>query len=302
MQITKLQDMLDEAKLRPKKRLVVAYANDLHTLEAVNEAISMEIVSATVTGDENRIKSLCAEAGIDHTRFEIIHETNEMEAGLKCCDMINHGHGNIIMKGTISSDNYMRCILNKERGIMKGKAILTHVSVIEPKGYDRLLIVGDVAVIPLPEIDQKVAIVKHLINTAHCLGNPMPKVALLAATEKVSYKITSCNDAALIAKMADRGDIKGAIVDGPLALDGCIDKESCEIKGIKSPVAGQADCILFPNIESGNVFYKTCTKLLGSELAANVVGAKVPAILSSRGDSSLTKLYSIALAALTSHN
>ncbi len=302
MQITQLQQMLEEAKLRPKKRLVVAYVNDLHTLEAVNEATSLGIVSATLTGDEQKIKSLCADNNIDHTQFEIIHEPNEMEAGLKCCDMINQNHGNIIMKGTITSDNYMRCILNKERGIMKGKAILTHVSVIEPTGYGRLLIVGDVAVIPLPDIEQKIQIVKHLINTAHCLGNSMPKVGLLSATEKVSYKIPSCADAALIAKMAERGDIKGAIVDGPLAMDGMIDRESCEIKGLKGPVAGNADCILFPNIESGNVFYKTCTKLLGSELAANVVGAKVPAILSSRGDSSLTKLYSIALAALTSNN
>ncbi|MDD2650682.1 MAG: phosphate acyltransferase [Candidatus Cloacimonadales bacterium] len=302
MQITKLQQMLEEAKKRPKKRLVVVYANDLHTIEAVNEAISMDIVEATLTGDETKIKDICKQANIDHTRFEIIHETNDIEAGLKCCDMINKGHGNIIMKGTISTDNYMRCILNKERGIMSGKGVLTHVSVIEANGYGKLLIVGDVAVIPQPDIPQKVAIVKHLINTAHCLGNELPKVGLLAATEKVSFKIPSCSDAALIAKMADRGEFKSALVDGPLALDGLIDKESCDIKGIKSPVAGDADCILFPNIESGNTFYKTCSKLLNSELAANVVGAKVPAILSSRGDSSLTKLYSIALAALTSSN
>ncbi|HOE92051.1 MAG TPA: phosphate acyltransferase, partial [Candidatus Cloacimonadota bacterium] len=233
MQITKLQEMLEEAKKRPKKRLVVAYANDLHTIEAVDEAISMDIVTATLTGDENNIKRLCAEAGIDHTRFEIIHETSDIEAGLKCCDMINKGYGNIIMKGTLSTDNYMRCILNKERGIMVGKSILTHVSVIEPNGFGKLLIVGDVAVIPQPDIAQKVAIVKHLISTAHSLGNEMPKVGLLAATEKVSYKIPSCVDAALIAKMADRGEIKGALVDGPLALDGLIDKESCEFKGIK---------------------------------------------------------------------
>lgn len=302
MQITKLQHLLDEAKMRPKKRLVVAYANDSHTLEAVYEAISLGIVDATVTGDESKIKEICAKHNMDSSKFEIIHEPNDIEAGLKCCDMVNQKYGNLIMKGTLSTDNYMRCILNKERGIMKPKAVLTHISVIEPTGFGRLLIVGDVAVIPLPDIEQKIQIVKHLINTAHSLGNQMPKVGLLAATEKASYKIQSCAEAAIISKMADRGEFKNAYVDGPLAFDLLVDKESCEIKGIKGPVAGEADCILFPNIESGNTFYKTCTKLMGSELAANVVGAKVPAILSSRGDSSLTKLYSIALAALTSSN
>lgn len=299
MHITKLEQMLEEAKARPKKRLVVAYANDAHTLEAVNEATSLGIVDATITGDLETISALCKQNNINIDKFEIIHETNEIEAGLLCCDMINKGEAHLIMKGTISTDNYMRCILNKERGIMLPKSVLTHISVIEPTGFGRLLIVGDVAVIPQPDIDQKILIIKHLINTAHSLGNAKPKVGLLAATEKASYKIPACAEAAIISKMADRGDIKGAIVDGPLALDVLVDRESAEIKGLKGPICGDADCILFPNIESGNVFYKTCTKLLGSELAANVVGAKVPAILSSRGDSSLTKLYSIALAALT---
>ncbi len=298
MYITKLEHMLKEAKARPKKRLVVAFVNDVHTLEAVNEATSLGIVDATITGDLETIHNMCIQINIDIDKFEVIHETNEMEAGLICCDLVNQGKAHLIMKGTISSDNYMRCILNKERGIMLPKSMLTHISVIEPTGLGRLLIVGDVAVIPLPDIEQKIVILKHIINTAHSLGNSKPKVGLLAATEKASYKIQACADAAIISKMADRGDIKGAIVDGPLALDVLIDKESAEIKGLKGPILGDADCILFPNIESGNVFYKTCTKLLGSELAANVVGAKVPAILSSRGDSSLTKLYSIALAAL----
>jgi phosphate butyryltransferase len=138
----------------------------------------------------------------------------------------------------------------------------------------------------------------YIITTAHALGITNPKVALLAATEQMSVGMQACIDAAIIAKMADRGQIKGAIVDGPLALDVCIDKESCEIKKLKSPVGGDADCILFPNIESANVFFKTNTKLCGAELGAVVFGAKVPAVLTSRGDSEKTKLYSIALAAM----
>jgi phosphate butyryltransferase len=148
-------------------------------------------------------------------------------------------------------------------------------------------------------LKQKLAIVGFCVNVAKALGVATPKVAMIAATEQVSTGMPSCVDAALIAKMSDRGQIKGAIVDGPLALDVAIDKESAQIKKLTGEVAGDADCLVFPNIESGNTFYKTCTKLVGSELAAMVVGAKVPCILSSRGDSELTKLYSIALAALT---
>ena len=182
---------------------------------------------------------------------------------------------------------------------MEPNAILTHVTVAENPGYYKLLIVGDVAIIPNPDLKQKITITNYLIRTAKALGIDKPKVALLAATEQMSASMQACVDAAIISKMADRGQIKGAYIDGPLALDVAIDKESAEIKKLGGEVAGDADCLLFPNIESGNVFYKSHTKLCGGELGAIVVGAKVPAILSSRGDSAKTKLYSIALAALT---
>ena len=150
----------------------------------------------------------------------------------------------------------------------------------------------------MPDLKQKIAITNYLIKTAHALEINNPKVALLAATEQMSAGMQACVDAAIISKMGDRGQIKGALLDGPLAMDVAIDKESCEIKKLVSPVAGDADCILFPNIESGNVFFKTCTKLCKAELGAVVFGAKVPAVLTSRGDSEMTKLYSIALAAM----
>jgi len=177
-------------------------------------------------------------------------------------------------------------------------SILSHISVIETPNYHKLITVADVAIIPLPDLKQKIAITNYLIRTAKALQINKPKVAILAATEQMLPGMQACVDAAIISKMADRGQIKGAFVDGPLALDVAIDKESCEIKKLESTVAGDADCILFPNIEAGNVFFKTNTKLCKGELAAVVFGAKVPAILTSRGDSELTKLYSIALAAL----
>ena len=178
-------------------------------------------------------------------------------------------------------------------------ATLSHVTVIEVERYPKLIVCGDVAVLPAPELKEKIAITRYQIAVAQALGIGQPKVAIIAATEQVLYKMQACVDAAIIAKMADRGDIKGALVDGPLALDVAVDPEAVAIKGLKSPVAGDADCLVFPNIESGNVFYKTCTKLAGAELAGLVVGARVPCVLTSRGDTAKSKLYSIALAALT---
>jgi phosphate butyryltransferase len=299
--ITKLDDVLALAKSRGKKRLVAAYANDSHTIGAVSAAIDAGIVDATLVGDIDTIKKVCAEEGIDVNKFELVQEADETKAGVKAVELINEGKGNLLMKGLLSTDKYMRAILAKDKGLMPGKKndMLTHMAVFEVPAYHKLLIASDVAIIPTPDMKQKQAILSYLISTAKSLEIANPKVALIAATEQVSVGMPACSEAAIISMMNNRGQIKGAIVDGPLALDVAIDKESAEIKKLKGEVAGDADCLLFPNIESGNVFYKACTKFAGAELACMVVGAKVPCILSSRGDSMKTKLYSIALAALS---
>lgn len=300
MQITKLEQMFEVLKSKTKKRLVAAYANDSHTIGAVSAAIDKGIVEATLVGDEATIKNVCAEHNIDVNKFKIVQEADEWKATVKAVELVSQGEGDVLMKGLVTSDKYMRAILDKEKGLMPGpKSILTHVTVIETPQYPKLLVVSDVAIIPAPDINQKIAMTNYLIQIAKALQIETPKVALLAATEQMSLGMPACIDAAIISKMADRGQIKGALVDGPLAMDVCIDKESVEIKKLKSPVAGDADCILFPNIESGNVFFKTNTKLCNAELGALVMGAKVPCVLTSRGDSELTKLYSIALAAIT---
>ena len=296
--IKKLDDLFDELKSRPTKRIIGAYACDSHTIGAIYNAVKKGIVSATLVGDEKKIADVCKSENIDISLFDIVNEPVDTKAAAKAVDMINKGEGDILMKGTLSTDRYMRAILNKENGLVPPKAVLSHVTVIENPAYHKLLIVGDVAVIPAPDLDQKIAITNYLIRTAHALGIDKPKVAAIAATEQMLPKMPACVDAAIISKMSDRGQIKGAIVDGPLAFDVAIDKESAEIKGVQSPVAGDADCLLFPNIETGNVFYKTSTKLCKAELGAFVAGAKCPCILSSRGDTVNTKLYSIAIAAL----
>jgi phosphate butyryltransferase len=297
--ITKLDQMFEVLKSRKKKRLVAAYANDEHTISAVSMAIELGIIEGTLVGDENEIRKVCKAHDIDPSRMTIVHETDEMKATEKAVELINNGEGNLLMKGLVSTDKYMRAILNKDKGLMDKGAVLSHVTVMENPFYHKLLIVGDVAILPAPELGEKIAITNYLIKTAKALGIEMPKVALIAASEQVSPKMPACVDASIISKMADRGQIKGAYVDGPLALDVAIDKESADIKKVGGMVAGDADCLVFPNIESGNVFYKTNTKLAGGEQGAVVVGARVPAVLSSRGDSTKTKLYSIALAALT---
>ena len=299
MSITKLEQVLEVVKTRPKKRLVAAYANDEHTIEAVYNAIEAGIVEATLVGNEASIKEVCAKHGFEVTKFKIVQEADEQKAGNLAVALINKGEGDILMKGLLSTDKYMRAILNKENGLMpNAKAVLSHVTVIETPNYHKLIVCGDVAIIPAPDLTQKIAIANYLIQTAKALQIATPKVAILAATEQMLSGMPACVDAAIISKMADRGQIKGAAIDGPLSLDVAIDKESAEVKKMQGVVAGDADCILFPNIESGNVFYKSNTKLANAELGAMVMGAKVPCVLTSRGDSAKSKMYSIALAAL----
>jgi phosphate butyryltransferase len=299
MPITRLDQLVETVKSRPRRRLVAAWAIDAHTISAVAQAVQMGLIEGTLVGDEGTIRAVCQGEGLDAGLFTIVHESDDAKAAARAVALVNAKEAQILMKGLVSSDRYMRAILDKEKGLMDPGAILSHVTVIETGRYPKLIVCGDVAVLPAPELREKIAITRYQIAVAQALGIERPKVAVIAATEQMLYKMPACVDAAILSKMADRGEIKGAIVDGPLALDVALDRESAEIKGLKSPVAGDADCLVFPNIESGNVFYKTCTKLAGAELAGLVTGARAPCVLTSRGDTAKSKMYSIALAALT---
>jgi phosphotransacetylase len=304
MVIRKLEQLITEVKKGKKRRLSVAFGQDPNTLHAVNEAVKLGLVDAVVTGDEAVIKKICNELKIDSSIFEIRHEPDEMKAGTLAAQIVNEGDADIFMKGLISSDKFLRCILNKEIGLMPPgkKNVLTHVMMAEvPNAYHKLIIASDCAFIPEPDINQKIAITSHLIQIAKDIGITNPKIAVIAFTEKANPKMQACVDASVLAKMAHRGQFKNCEIDGPLALDLAVSPESVKIKNVKSNVAGDADCLLFHNLEAGNVFYKTLTKLVNAETAAIVAGAKVPAILPSRGDSGQSKLYSIALACLMVH-
>ena len=298
MEITKLNQMFDVLKSRPKKRLVAAFAMDDHTVCAVNDAVDNGLIDATLIGDPARIAEICKSENIDINKFRIVEEKDDVKAAALACDLINRGEGDILMKGLLPTDKYMRAILNKERGLCPPNVTLAHVAVIQNPNYHKLLVASDCAIIPLPDLKQKQTILKYVTTVSKALGVKTPKVALVTATEQMSAGIPACVDAAIISKMAERGQIKGCLVEGPISLDLACDAETAQIKGMNSPVAGDADCLVFPNLEASNVFYKCCSKFDKAEIGAMLMGAKVPCVLSSRGDTSLTKLYSIALAAL----
>ena len=301
MKIEKITDIYEVLKGRTeKKRLVVAYANDSHSIEAVAQAVEMGLVEATLVGDTEVIKQICAENGYDISRFRIVHETNDTKGAERAVELIRNGEADVLMKGLVSTDKYMHAILNKEKGLVDPNAVISHVTVMECPAYHKLLVVSDVAIIPCPDLKQKTAIIKYVTKTAKKLGIDTPKVAMIAPTEQVLPKVQSTVDAAILAKMNESGQLPGMIVEGPMALDVAVVREAAEIKKMHSPVAGDADCLVFPNLESGNVFYKTNTKLAGARLGAVLMGARVPSVLSSRGDNVETKLNSIALAALLS--
>jgi len=300
MKLERLADLFVYTKSLRRKTLVAVNAVDSHTLEAISEAIKLELVSAMVTGNCNEIISQCKANQIDHRLFQIIHAENEEEAAKLAVQHVKQNPDCILMKGLISSDKFMRAILNKEAGLLSPGNVVSHVSVIDNANYHKLLIVSDVAIIPYPTIPQKIAMVHYLKKMAIDLGISRPKIALITPTELVLPSLVSCTDAVEVMKAAENGQFEPAIVFGPMALDVALDLESAQIKNITSEVAGDADCLLFPNIDAGNVFYKTNTKLCNADQAAVVMGANVPVVLSSRGDSIKTKLNSIALAALLS--
>ncbi|WP_163714346.1 phosphate acyltransferase [Mangrovibacterium lignilyticum] len=298
--IKNLDELLKVAQGKSRKKMVLVNGVDDHSLEAASKAVELGLVDVIITGDMKQIFRSCQNLKIPHGRFKVVKASSEDEAALLALQLVAEGKADCIMKGLISSDKYMRALLNKEFNMIGEKGVLSHLAIIEQQAYPKLLFVSDVAVIPYPSLKQKAIMIAYLIDTAHRFGIANPKVALIAATEQVLPGIQACVDAAELVEMGKRGEIAGGMIDGPMGLDVALDEESARIKQVNSVVAGSADCLLFPNIDAGNVFYKMSAKFCASNQAAVVVGSKVPAILSSRGDSVQTKLNSIALAALLS--
>ena len=298
--ITNFNELFQELKEKSIcKRMIAAWGVDSHTIEAASLAADMGFVKVTLVGDRDLIQQVCDASRIDISKFVIVDEKDELKAVAKAVQMVHDGEGDVLMKGLCSTDKFLRAILNKEGGLLPPKGLLSHVGVIENPNYHKLMFITDMAVIPAPEFRQKVKMAGFVTGVARSFGIAMPKIAFIAASEQMMDTMPACIEAAMLAKMCDRGQIK-AIGDGPLALDVAIDEESVQIKKLKSPVAGDADCLLFPNIESANVFWKTNSKLAkGVRQAGFLVGTKVPCILASRADSVDVKLNSIASAVIS---
>ena len=297
--ITKLEEIIQTVQGQPRKKLAVAYAQDSHTLEAVGAAVDMGIVEAILVGDRDEIERVCMADEIDPEKFSVIDQKSDVACVATAVKMIHDGMADILMKGLVSTDKYMRGILDKEFGLLPPKGVLSHVAVLELPMYHKLLLVSDVAVIPYPDLDQKVRITRYLIEAARALGVQKPKVAVVAPSEQMLPKIQSAVDAAILSKMGDRGQFGNALIDGPLAVDVALVKEVAQTKGLSSPVAGDADCLLFPTLDAANAFFKAANQLCRAPLAGMGVGTKCPCVLTSRGDSPASKLYSIAMAALS---
>ena len=294
-----LQEIVEAAQARGKKRLAVAYGQDSHTIEAVYDAYKEGLVEPILFGDSAVIEQVCQELNIDSSIFTIVDEKNDVKAANLAVAAVAKGEADLLMKGTLPTDKYMRAILNKEAGLCPPKSVLGHVSVFEWAGYHKLLLASDIAILPLPDFKQKQSLIGYIGKVANALEIATPKIACIAAMELVNVAMPAMAEAAILSKMADRGQLGNVVVDGPLSLDVALFKEVAEHKKVKgSAIAGDVDGLLFPNIEAGNVFFKSVSHLAGGELAAVVMGAKVPCVLTSRGDSAASKKYSIALACL----
>jgi len=293
----KLNELLENAKKLTQKRLVVASAEDEHVLEAVKAAEEMKIITPILVGNIVKIEEIAKKLHWDINKLEKIGENNPVKASATAVMMVNEGKADILMKGLVSTADLLKAVLNKDYGIKKSD-VLSHVAIFESPYYHKLIAVSDVAMNIAPELKEKVAIVNNAVTVLNRIGIINPKVAILAAVEVVNPAMPATQDAAMLTIMNKRKQIKNCIIDGPLSLDIAVSKESVLIKGIESEVAGDADLLICNAIESGNVLYKSLNFLGGANVAAVIMGAKVPFVLTSRADSENSKLLSIALSAL----
>lgn len=291
----RLDDILALAGRIGPKKVAVAQAEDEGILLAIEQAWRDKIVVPVLIGQQEKIEELAQKNHIDIRDFEIQQELDGFSASLRCCDLVNRGEADLVMKGLVGTAHFMKAILDKEKGLGTGK-LLSHVAVFEIPTYSKLLMITDAAINITPSLIQKAQIIQNAAEVAHSLGIKLPNVACIAAVEKVyPDKMPVTLDCACLSMMAKRGQIKGALVDGPFGLDNAVSEESARIKGIQSQMSGKVDIILCPNIETGNAVYKTLIEFAQAKCAAIVVGTKAPVVLTSRADSHQTKFTSIGL-------
>ncbi|EEM82086.1 phosphate butyryltransferase [Bacillus thuringiensis] len=294
----KLEYLIDQAG-QPKKTVAVAVAEDHEVIEAVAKAIKLQLAQFRLYGNQEKIMGMLQEHGLQTSEHvEVIAAMSSAEAAELSVKAVRNGEADVLMKGNIPTANILKAVLNKEWGLRKG-SVLSHVAAFEVQNYDRLIFVTDAAMNIAPDVTQKAAIIQNTVEVAQAIGIDLPKVAPIAAVEVVNPAMQATIDAAMLTQMNRRGQIKGCIVDGPLALDNAVSQIAAEHKGIVSDVAGKADILLVPTIEAGNVLYKSLVYFADAKVGAMIAGAKAPIVLTSRADSAETKVYSLALAVAT---
>jgi phosphate butyryltransferase len=297
--ITSLGQMVEKVMaLKKKHRIAVAWAQDVNTIGAVHKAVSEGFAEALMIGKPAEIINSCRSAGIDDKLFTIIPSGDETEASGKAVTLARTGEADIVMKGLVGSDIFLRAVMDKANGIMLPDSVLSYVGAIEIPAYHKLLFITDPAVIPFPDLDQKISMIRYAVEMAGKFGIERPKIGLIGASEKMSRHFSNNVDYAVICKMADRGQIKNCIIDGPIDLFLACDKKSIGIKGVETPVNGDADILLFPSLESSNPFYKALMLFASGELAGLIRGTSKPVVLMSRSESEKSKFFCIALSCL----
>ena len=288
---------LERCKSLPAITTAVCWPMSDVAMRGTIEAAAEGLIEPTLIGDEPQMKALAAKMGVDISQYPILHAETEVKAAELSVAMCRSGNAQAMMKGSLHTDELMKVAMHRDTGLRTSRRI-THVFVMDTPAYARTLLITDAAINIEPELEDKIHIVQNAIDLAHALGIPEPKVALLSAVETVNPKIKSTLDAAALCKMADRGQITGGILDGPLAFDTAVSEKAATITNLVSPVTGQADILVVPDLESGNMLAKQLEYLGGAQLAGIVLGARVPVILTSRADSAETRLTSCAVAVL----
>ncbi len=297
MSFKNLEFLFERAKKGNIMRVVVAAAEDGDVLEAVHTANVEGIVEATLVGDPDKISKVARDKGVDISSFEVIPATNEEEAAMKAVQAVSSGEGDLLMKGFIKTSTLLKAVLNKEWGLRSGR-LLSHLFLFEVPRLGRVIGLTDGGLNTYPGLQEKVSIVNNAVSCCHALGVERPRVAALAAVEVVNPDMPCTLDAAALVQMNRRNQIKGCVIDGPLALDNALSEEAARHKGVVSEVAGHAEVLLVPDIEAGNLLGKVILFMANGAGAGVVLGAKVPVVLTSRGDTARTKALSIALGAV----
>jgi phosphotransacetylase len=296
----KYERLLERCKALAPIPTAVAHPCEVTALSGAVDAAKLGLITPILVGPAEKIKAIAADAQIDLSGLEIVDTPHSKASAAKAVELVREGRAEVLMKGSLHTDELMSAIVSREGGLRTGRRI-SHVFIMDVPTYHKVLIVTDAAINIAPTLEDKVDICQNAIDLAISLGLERPKVAILCAVETVNSKMPATLDAAALCKMAERGQIKGGILDGPLAFDNAISKEAAKTKGIQSEVAGDPDILLAPDLEAGNILAKQLSFLANADSAGMVLGARVPVILTSRADSVRSRIASCAVANLVAH-